>query len=619
MVIESGFGGTTENSFTIGDGTDGYKYLYANIIGDYDPFLRYNHNSNSWEFSNDGYNIDEISGDVEHNLLLNIQGGITDEYYHLDLDEYTWLTDAYNDGYWSELYGGTGQISYTSGDLLYADGTDSLTKLGIGTADQILKVSGGIPSWQDLTGTLVEEPDRNVAGGTGAMPGVTGDDNTALGYNAGNQVGGANRCTLIGSYAGYGVKTSTGDDNTLIGFEAGGSSLNSSANTMVGTYAGLRVSATSTNYRNTFIGYSAGSRLQFGNHNIAVGYYSFANSSGAGNTTYHNIAIGTEALKTLDGSDHNIAIGNKAGESLAYQSDYNIFIGVQAGISKGSYKEHSVIIGSYSDTDDEYNVAIGSYATSTADASIALGARAAVSHGGALVIGASTTTTISSMAVNSATLHYSSMYLGKDAAEDITIYAHTDDANLPYLKYDNTASKWVGSSDGTTEFDLESSGGDGYADTLYYGTDPVLYTGNAPSPYGSQNSVYCDGYFFFEKDTTAPNIIVEPTSTHDGKLLYILGQTDYTNTYVGGGIGIEAGDGYTAGDVYIKAGDTSVGNIILHADDNTDMGGGEGCTFIADSTVVPTSNPTGGGYLYVESGALKWKGSSGTVTIIASA
>lgn len=41
--------------------------------------------------------------------------------------------------------------------------------------------------------------------------------------------------------------------------------------------------------------------------------------------------------------------------------------------------------------------------------------------------------------------------------------------------------------------------------------------------------------------------------------------------------------------------------------------------FIANSTAVPSTNPTGGGLLYVEGGALKYRGSSGTVTTIANA
>jgi hypothetical protein len=48
-------------------------------------------------------------------------------------------------------------------------------------------------------------------------------------------------------------------------------------------------------------------------------------------------------------------------------------------------------------------------------------------------------------------------------------------------------------------------------------------------------------------------------------------------------------------------------------------GGGSGVIFIANRTTAPTSNPSAGGLLYAESGALKWRGSSGTVTELAPA
>ena len=40
---------------------------------------------------------------------------------------------------------------------------------------------------------------------------------------------------------------------------------------------------------------------------------------------------------------------------------------------------------------------------------------------------------------------------------------------------------------------------------------------------------------------------------------------------------------------------------------------------LTNAQTVPTTNPTGGGILYAEAGALKWRGSSGTVTVIAAA
>jgi hypothetical protein len=48
-------------------------------------------------------------------------------------------------------------------------------------------------------------------------------------------------------------------------------------------------------------------------------------------------------------------------------------------------------------------------------------------------------------------------------------------------------------------------------------------------------------------------------------------------------------------------------------------GGGAGVVFVANATTMPTTNPTGGGILYVEAGALKYRGSSGTVTTLGNA
>ncbi len=45
-------------------------------------------------------------------------------------------------------FGGTGQTSYTIGDIIYASNTTAISKLGIGTSGQVLTVSGGgIPTW----------------------------------------------------------------------------------------------------------------------------------------------------------------------------------------------------------------------------------------------------------------------------------------------------------------------------------------------------------------------------------------------------------------------------------------------------------------------------------------
>jgi hypothetical protein len=66
----------------------------------------------------------------------------------------------------SEVYGGTGQNSYATGDTIYASGVDMLSKLPIGSADQVYTVSGGVPSWQDpqIVQTGPEVPNTQANG-----------------------------------------------------------------------------------------------------------------------------------------------------------------------------------------------------------------------------------------------------------------------------------------------------------------------------------------------------------------------------------------------------------------------------------------------------------------------
>lgn len=81
------------------------------------------------------------------------------------------------------------------------------------------------------------------------------------------------------------------------------------------------------------------------------------------------------------------------------------------------------------------------------------------------------------------------------------------------------------------------------------------------------------------------------------------------------------GSGFTSGNTFITSGNNSggtVGSIGLFTE-TANFGGGERVMYIANRVTAPATNPTGGGILYVESGALKYRGSSGTVTTIASA
>jgi hypothetical protein len=65
-----------------------------------------------------------------------------------------------------EANGGTAQTTYTTGDLLYASGANTLSKLAVGTTGQVLKVAAGVPSWgTDATGGTVTSVAQSFTGG----------------------------------------------------------------------------------------------------------------------------------------------------------------------------------------------------------------------------------------------------------------------------------------------------------------------------------------------------------------------------------------------------------------------------------------------------------------------
>jgi len=63
----------------------------------------------------------------------------------------------------------------------------------------------------------------------------------------------------------------------------------------------------------------------------------------------------------------------------------------------------------------------------------------------------------------------------------------------------------------------------------------------------------------------------------------------------------------------------NIGIGFKEAKDFKEFGGGQGVIAIANASAPPTENLAGAGILYVENGALKYRGTNGTVTVIAPA
>jgi len=77
----------------------------------------------------------------------------------------TIATGTWNGTVINPQWGGTGIALYAVGDLLYASAVSTLVKLPIGTANQVLTVVGGVPTWQ-TPGALTTIPANNVTSGT---------------------------------------------------------------------------------------------------------------------------------------------------------------------------------------------------------------------------------------------------------------------------------------------------------------------------------------------------------------------------------------------------------------------------------------------------------------------
>jgi hypothetical protein len=79
--------------------------------------------------------------------------------------------------------GGTGLSTYTTGDIIYSSATNTLGKLGIGSAGQVLTVVAGLPAWA-AAGSSMVYPGAGIPNSTGTAwgtsYGVTGTGSVVL-------------------------------------------------------------------------------------------------------------------------------------------------------------------------------------------------------------------------------------------------------------------------------------------------------------------------------------------------------------------------------------------------------------------------------------------------------
>ena len=102
-------------------------------------------------------------------------------------------------------YGGTGFSTYTTGDLIYASATNTLSKLAAGTNGYVLTLAGGVPTWAASTGGVTSFQTSL----DGLTPSTSTTGAVTLAGTLGVSSGGTGATTLTGYVKGTGTSALT--------------------------------------------------------------------------------------------------------------------------------------------------------------------------------------------------------------------------------------------------------------------------------------------------------------------------------------------------------------------------------------------------------------------------
>ena len=308
---------------------------------------------------------------------------------------------------------------------------------------------------------------------------------------------------------------------------------------------------------NTAVGVSALVTNGAGLQNTAVGNVALT-ANGAGS---YNSAFGFGALNLNSSGSYNTAIGNTALVNNTASS--NTAVGYQAGYT-GTVAGNSVVLGyqaGYTNIRGSSNTLLGYQAGYLMNPATAINTiNTFVGYGAGYSILTGTKNTILGA--------YSGNYGGLDIQNASNYIVLSDGDGNPRGIFDSSGNLLVGTTNNAATARITAAINTSTANTAFFG---------------------------LQNDASGANdwAITMPTQND----LAIRNVSNSYNAIYIGNEGVLADIGFNG----------------------MSRGGGEGIIFIANRNVAPSTNPTGGGILYVESGALKYRGSSGTVTTIAAA
>jgi hypothetical protein len=133
---------------------------------------------------------------------------------------------------------------------------------------------------------------------------------------------------------------------------------------------------------------------------------------------------------------------------------------------------------------------------------------------------------------------------------------------------------------------------------------PAASVTNTAAVLGSANTFTVGGHIIANSVASTKPLIVRAASGQSVNIFEVQNSGSSSLVSVSSGGSLTVGGNINGLNLRVNGGDTSNGSGILA---------------LLNAGTVPTTNPSAGGIIYVEAGALKYRGSSGTVTVLAPA
>lgn len=514
-------------------------------------------------------------------------------------------------------FGGTGQVAYATGDILYASATNTLSKLAVGSDTDILTLAGGVPTWAAAAaggGLFSENANGSIVGGTGAGAALSGDaDNFIAGGNAAANATSLSDSIVIG-YGAVGTGVAVGANNVVVGASAALTLSSSSGSVILGAEAAQAIDSE----RMIAIGYRAGRDIT-ANTNTIIGYQAAYLATGISNS----VIIGDLALQgaaTTGGS--NVLIGAGAGVALAGNVNLNTIIGASAGASlvAAQMATHYGYKAGYKTTSAN-NMGIGSFSCSGLSTALLTGGNnTCVGYlAGAGLTGGVTHHTIVGTQAGSALTSYdttimgsAALYLATTGCDGAVVMGHFAGSNATGIGNSVMIGQYAGQYAAGNAGSVLVGRSSGASITGDNNTFLGAYSGRVAT--GMNHSVVI-GYY-----AVGTGVCIQPDNV-------VVGAGAGLNLSSGAGLNVllghDAGADLTTATQILRIanatgtglinGDFANDNVGLSTVDFSDMVGGMA---IEEGTTAPTASATTAGLLYVESGALKYRGPGGTVTTL---